>query len=174
MLGKSHDSLNPMDFLTHGPDLLDQCRDLANMLVVRAGTETDPYWNDRAEQVLTVFICYVALTETNPARRNLLTVRAIISSRDAYLATLHVMRVPDSTDLLRRLAESLSWLQEKELNSVLSSVQRHTSWMDSPAVADSIAGSAISIPENCGRLAACQSTLSCRRSGWSPWPLWLG
>ena len=42
--GPGGDALNPFDFLpdASAPDFLDAVRDLANMLVVRQGTETDP------------------------------------------------------------------------------------------------------------------------------------
>lgn len=138
--GPSKDGLNPLDFIDpESPDCLDQCRDLASLLVVRTGQEHDPHWADSAERVLQVFIFYIAVAETDPARRNLLSVRAIVSSRDAYLASLNVMQQMGGT--LKQQADSLSWLSDKELNSVLSTVQRFTAWMDSPTVSASLSKS---------------------------------
>ncbi len=135
--GPSSDGLNPLDFIdAQSPDCLDQCGDLASLLVVRTGQEHDPYWSDAAERVLKVFIYYIAAAETDPERHNLLSVRAIVSSRDTYLACLNVMQ--QMGGLLAQQAGTLSWLADKELNSVLSSVQRHTAWMDSPTVAASL------------------------------------
>jgi type IV secretion system protein VirD4 len=42
-------AFNPLDAIdTDQPEFLDQCKDLANMLVVR-GEEKEPFWNDMAE-----------------------------------------------------------------------------------------------------------------------------
>ena len=130
-------TLNPLDFISvEEPDFLDQCRDLANALVVRLGTEHEPHWNDSAEQVLTAFIAYVCACESNPDERNLQLVRDLVSSRDAYLKTLKVMQqVHGYGGVIKRLGNQLSWLVEKELGSVLTTVQRHTAFLDSPAVA---------------------------------------
>ena len=131
--GTVGDSLNPLDFLDPAsPDLLDACRDIANMIVHRTGTEPDPHWNDSAERCITAFIYFVASCETDLSRRNLLAVRGIIRSRDAYLATLGIMR--QHGGMVKQQADSLSWLQDKELSSTLSVAQRHTAWMDSPPV----------------------------------------
>jgi type IV secretion system protein VirD4 len=135
--GPGGDALNPMEFLppADAPDFLDACRDLANLLVVRQGTEHDPHWNDSAERVLTVFICFIAACERDPAKRNLLSVRKLISGRDAYLATLSVMKtLPGIPDVVKQQGETLSWLADKELNRVLSVTHHHTAWMDGPAV----------------------------------------
>src|SRR5271166_3380088 len=136
--GEGGDAVNPIDFLDpKSPGLFDGCKELASLLVVRKGTETDPHWDDRAEQVLTCFIYLIAAHETDPARRNLLSVRDIVSSRDAYMAIMNVMRtMPDP--VVKELGDSLTWLASDELNSVLSVVQRHIAWMTSPVVADSL------------------------------------
>lgn len=133
--GTTGDSLNPLDYLLKDQaDLYDACRDLANFLVFRTGTEHDPHWNDRAEQLLSICIYFICKCETNPARRNLLAVRSIVRSRDTYLATLNVMAKYGGT--VKDVAESLSWLQGEELDSVMSAVDKHTAWMESPVVAE--------------------------------------
>lgn len=135
--GESRDGLNVLDFLdVNSPDFLDQCRDLANMLVVRTGEEHDPHWNDRAEQVLTAAIVFVKAMEPDPAHCTLLTVRALVSSMDAFLAMVNTMRqIPGFGGVVKRQGDSLTSLKDKELHGVMSTVQRHTAWMDSPAVA---------------------------------------
>ena len=107
--GPGGDALNPIDFLppSTAPDFLD----LANMLVVRQGTEREPHWDDSAERVITVFVYYVAACETDPAKRNLLSVRSIIRSRDVYSACLNVMKQVGGS--VKQQAESLSWLQDR-------------------------------------------------------------
>ncbi len=117
-------------------DFVDQVRDLANLIVHRSASTADPYWEDRAENVLVAMICFVVACERDPARKNLLTVRALVSSREAYTASVAIMRQTQGFDgVVKRQGDSLTWLQDKELSSVLSVVQKHTAWMDSPAVA---------------------------------------
>jgi len=128
-------SFNPLAFIhASAPDFLDHCRDLANMLVVRQGTEPEPFWNDATELVLTAFICFVCACEPDPAERNLQTVRMLVSSRETFNRSLEIMR-QSPNEVVRRLGGQLTWFVDRELGSVLTSVQRHTSWMDSPAVA---------------------------------------
>jgi len=134
--GKSAEGLNPLAFIdSDAPDFLDQCRDLANMLVIRQGSEHDPHWNNAAELVLCAFISFVCACEQNPKARNLQTVRRLVSSRDAYLKAVSVMQQVDGFGgVIKRLGDQLTWFQEKELNSVLTHVQRHTEFLDSPAI----------------------------------------
>lgn len=140
--GSVGDSLNPIDYLEAGsPGLLDNCRGMANMIVHRDGRETDPYWSNKTEQVIGTMIYYVAECETDIKRRNLLTVQAILQSPDAYLATLGIMKRHGGR--LKQLADSLSWSQDKELNSIMSVAQSHTAWMDSPLVATCLSRSTV-------------------------------
>src|SRR5262249_43029707 len=45
------DTFNPMDWIDgQREQMIDECRDLAESLVLRTGEEKDPHWNDRAEQ----------------------------------------------------------------------------------------------------------------------------
>ena len=55
--GPGSDTYNPLDFLDAAdPALLEQCRDVGNQLVLRAGTEPEPHWNDKAENVIGTLI----------------------------------------------------------------------------------------------------------------------
>ena len=134
--GAGGDAENPLDTIDEkAPDFLDQVRALANALVLRSGHESEPHWNDSAENVLTAFITFVAACETDRSKRNLQTVRALVSSRIAYTTSIATMQNTQGFGgVVQRLGHSLSWLAERELASVLSVVQRHTAWMDSPAV----------------------------------------
>lgn len=115
---------------------LDQCKDVAASLVLRTGTEAEPHWPNSAENVIKVVTYFIATCETDPAQRNLLSMRRIVSSRDVYMACLNVMR--QRGGLLAQQANSLKWLDGDELNSVFSTVNQHTAWMDSPATAEAL------------------------------------
>jgi type IV secretion system protein VirD4 len=131
--GPGADTFNPLDLIdANAPDFLDQCRDLANALVVRTGQEHEPHWNDSAELILTSFIAFVAACETSPEHRHLQTVRDLVSSRDKFTKSVAAMQ---QSDVLQRQGHLLNWYQEKELSSIMSTVQRHSAFLDSPAVA---------------------------------------
>lgn len=137
--GPGADSFNPLAFITPGRDFLDQCRDLARLLVVRQGTEHEPFWNDSAELVLTGVIAFVCACEPNPAERSLETVRMLVSDPPKFERCKKWM-LEDDNELIRRLGGQLSWYVERELGGVLSNVGRHTEWADSAAVAACLSG----------------------------------
>jgi type IV secretion system protein VirD4 len=133
--GSGSDTFNPLSCIdAKADDFLDLCRDVANMLVVRQGTEHEPHWNDAAELVLTAFIAFTCACTIDPAKRNLHTVRGLVSSREAFTQAVATMR-KSAVAVVQRLGDTLSWFQDKELSSVLTTVQRHTQFLDSPAIA---------------------------------------
>jgi len=130
-------AFNPLDAIdANQPEFLDQCKDLANMLVVRTGEEKDPHWNDMAEIVLTAFIAYVCACEPNKSKRTLETVRKLVSSPVAFTRSISTMKQTEGFhDVISRHGKLLQWMVDRELGSVMTTVQRHTAWMDSPQVA---------------------------------------
>jgi type IV secretion system protein VirD4 len=45
------DTFNPLDLIDPAsPTALDDCRDIAEALVIRIGEEKDPHWNDSSER----------------------------------------------------------------------------------------------------------------------------
>ena len=141
--GPGSDVFNPLDFIDDkADDFLDQCRDLADMLILRSGKEPDPHWNDSARMVVTAFIAYVCACETNPKKRTMDTVRDLVSSRSTYSIAVGIMQqVNTHGGIVQRLGHSLTWFVEKELGSVLTTVQRQTEFLDSPAVMRNTAAS---------------------------------
>lgn len=141
--GPDSDTLNPFDFIdSKADDFLDACRDLSNMLVVRPGQEKDPHWNDSAELNLTAFTAFTCGYEPNPASRNLSTVRGIASSRQSYAKAVEIMQRTDACQgVIKRHGGLLTWFTGEELGSVLTTFQRHTAFLDSPAVARNTAAS---------------------------------
>jgi type IV secretion system protein VirD4 len=63
-------------------------------------------------------------------------VRHILVSRERYEQAIKVMQASGDAcrGVIAQLGHMLTWFKDKELSSVLSSVQRQTAWMDSPAV----------------------------------------
>lgn len=141
--GPGSDTFNPLDFINDkAADFLDQCRDLADMLITRTGKEAEPYWNDSARTVLTAFIAYVCACEHNPEERNLDTVRDLVSSRHRYARAIECMQqVKTHGGVIERLGHMMTWHVDRELGSVLSNVQRHMEALDSPVMKRNMAAS---------------------------------
>jgi type IV secretion system protein VirD4 len=138
--GPGSDRINPLDFIdAKANDFLDQCRVLADLLIFQSGKEVEPYWNEAARTVLTAFIAFVCACETNPEKRNLDTVRDLLSSRSSYAKALEIMQqVKSHGGVIQRLGHMLTWHVDRELGSVLSNVQRHTEFLDSPVIVRNI------------------------------------
>jgi type IV secretion system protein VirD4 len=136
-------TLNPLDFIDDkADDFLDQCRDFADMLIMRTGKEPDPYWNDAARGVLTAFIAFVCACEDVPEKRTLDTVRDLLSSRHSYAKAMEIMQQVESHGgVIQRLGHMLTWHVDRELGSVLANVQRHTEVFDSIPIARNTASS---------------------------------
>lgn len=141
LCGPGEETLNPLDFISeHDIDFLDACRDLANQIVLRKGTEHEPHWNDTAELMITAIIAYVCACERQ--ERNLVTVRQIlISNQRLALATDAMQRMPTLSGLIAELGHMMSNFAGDELMSILSTVQRHTAFLSSPPVAHSLSRS---------------------------------
>ena len=141
--GPGSDTLNPFDSIDPAADdFLDACRDLAAMLVVRSGQEKDPHWNDSAELNLTAFTAFVCGFEKDRTRRNLQTVRSIASARPKYARAVEIMQQVDACQgVIRQLGGLLTWFTGEEQSSVLTTFQRHTAFLDSPAVIRNIESS---------------------------------
>ena len=142
--GPARDSatLNPCDFIDETSDsFLDDCREVVSQLVVKTGKETDQHWVDSATLVLTAFLAFVCGCEADPTKRNLSTVRAFVASRVAFSNAIHVMQLQTEAcqGVIARLGGMLTWYVDRELGSVLSTCQRFTEFLDSPAVQRNVA-----------------------------------
>lgn len=141
--GPGTDRFNPLDMVDDtAPDFLDQCRDIADMMIMQSGKEPDPYWNDSARGVLTAFIAYVCAEEKNREYRTIDAVRDLLSCRQTYTKSIELMQqVKTHGGVIERLGHSLTWHVDRELGSVLANVQRHTEAFDSPVIAANLASS---------------------------------
>ena len=112
------------------------------MFVVPKGTETDPHWNEWAVVILTAFMSFICGCEPDAGKRNLALLRDIVSSRHVYAEAMQAMQqVEGFGGLIAKFGDLLTWLVDRELGSIMSSVQRHTAWMDGPQIAASLSHS---------------------------------
>ena len=140
--GPGGDTLNAFDFVDHTKDFLDDTRSLSDMQIIRPHDEKEPHWNESACEILTAFSSYVCACEPDRSKRNLSTVRALASSRERYAMAVSIMQQTEGFDgVIERAGSKLTWLAGDELSSILSTFNRHTSYLDSPAVARHVATS---------------------------------
>lgn len=136
------DTFNPMGLIDpRSPFALDDVRDMAAALVVRAGTETEPHWNDAAEMFVGGIAALVQSFD-DPAERTLQNVAAILSDPDRLEQAQAMMRAsPDWGGLLARMGGQLAHFRDEERGSVLTTANRHLKFLSTPAVAESTARS---------------------------------
>ena len=78
------DSFNPIQFISKdSPNAIDECRDLAEQLVIRTGEERDRHWNDSAEMWISATIAAVVF-HSEADYRSLQTVRDVLSNPHAF------------------------------------------------------------------------------------------
>jgi Type IV secretory system Conjugative DNA transfer len=122
------DALEPED-----PEVVSLSGALADMLVVRAGTESDPHWNDSARELLRGLLVYVAGLPSE--RRNMAELRHILTAPEDDLAEILADMLADPSRgqrLVARTAAAHLNRPERERGSVLSTAVRHTTWLDDP------------------------------------------
>lgn len=141
-------AFNPLDTIPReSPGLVDSARAMAEALVIRQGTEPDPYWNDKAVQVITAVLVLV-LIRFEDEDRNLGSVQEIVSDPELLKGSARMLQ--EMGGIPARLGNQLKTLFErvgsgltKEGAGVLSTVTRHLSFLDSDLVAKAVASSTL-------------------------------
>lgn len=136
---------NPLSILTPGsPDAIDDANLLADLLVVRAGTGDDGHWDDEAHALLAGLIYFVG-TSGDENRRTLGRVRELLTLRpeDFEVQVMAAMRAAGG--LAARASARLEQKADRERSGVISSAQRHTHFLDSPAMERVLSGSDVNL-----------------------------
>ena len=141
--GHATHALNWLDTLDpSSPDVVSRAAGLADMLVALEGTEADSHWTDTARELLRGLLVHVA---TLPAgRRTMAELRRIVTAAENdWAATLADMRAdPEAGQCIpARAAAAHLNRAERERASVLSTVVRHTAWLDDPRLCAALARS---------------------------------
>lgn len=132
------DTLNPMDGIDRdSPLAIDDCRDMANALVIRTGEEKDPHWVDSAETWISAMLAVVAYYGQQ-GDRSLQTVRTLLSNPAKMEAIIRLMcESPDVwSGMLARMGYQLTRFKDNELASSLTTVSRFLKFLDTIAVAE--------------------------------------
>lgn len=132
------DSFNPLQFIDKDSSTaLDDCRDLAEALVVRTGQEKEPHWNDSAEVWIAAMTAVVACFAED-GDKSLQAVRALLTNPHKMAAAIKLMCESDAWDgMLSRLGHQLTHFKDKELASTLTTTNRFLRFLDTLAISES-------------------------------------
>jgi type IV secretion system protein VirD4 len=132
------DTFNPLDFIDRdSPTAIDECRDLAEALIIRTGQEHERHWSDSAEAFLTAFIALV-VRYGEPNDRSLQTVRTLLTNPQKMEMAIKLMCSSDAWDgMLARMGGQLTQYKDKELGGVLTTTNRFVRFLDTLAIAAS-------------------------------------
>jgi type IV secretion system protein VirD4 len=132
------DTFNPLDGIdAANPLALDECRDLAEALVLRTGQEKEPHWLDSAEIWIAAMVAAV-VHYAESGDRSLQAVRALLTDPQKMDAAIKLMCQSDAWEgMLARLGHQLTHFRDKELGSTLTSTNRFLRFLDTVAIAES-------------------------------------
>lgn len=131
------DTFNPLDFIDkESRHALDDCRDLAEALVVRTGQEKEPHWADSAEVWIAAMVATVAAF-AGPGDKSLQSVRSLLTNPVKMQEAIKLMCESDLWEgMLARLGHQLTHFKDKELSSTLTTTNRFLRFLDTIAISD--------------------------------------
>jgi type IV secretion system protein VirD4 len=150
MVTKEPDCFNPLDMIkADSPQAIDACRNLAEELVTTTGLEHDSHWNDVSKQRIAAMAAVVVrFGETGD--RSLQTVRTLLTHTAKMQAAIKLMCASDAWGgMLSRIGHQLTDVNEKELASVLSTINRHLTFLDTLTIAASTSRSTFDPADLC-------------------------
>jgi type IV secretion system protein VirD4 len=132
------DTFNPLDQIEAGnPLAIDDCRSLAEALVIRTGEEKDPHWSDSAELWISSMALVVA-QYGEPGNRSLQTIRTLLTDPTKMEAVIKMMCGSDACGgMMARMGNQLTFFKDKERASVLTTTNRFLRNLDTLAIAES-------------------------------------
>lgn len=147
---KTPDSFNPLDRIDAGsPLLINDCRSLANALVIRTGEEKDPHWADSAELWIGAMAITAALYGADDDR-SLQTVRTLLTNPHKMAAVIDLLcKSTACGGMASRIGYQLTNYKDKELSSVLTTTNRFMNFLDTLAVAESTRTSSFNPDDLC-------------------------
>lgn len=153
-------ALNVLDHITaNNPNHVDDARALADAMVIPSGGE-NTHWDNAARNFLTAILLYVALSPKEKDNRSLLRVRELVSMTWAMPKSYTGPKRPTLSEVLFGLLDSdlgdgavkrgvsaLLNREDKERSGIISSIDRDTSWIDSPQMKKVLQGKGLDLHE---------------------------
>lgn len=139
--GQGTRSLNLLDRLTpDNPSLIDDARALGEAMILPSGGDT--HWDNTARNLAAALLLYIALDPHEADTRHLLRLRELVTlpwqaaaddeSLENLLIFLQSSAIANGT--VRRAANAMLGRSDKERQSILSTLERDTAWLESPQV----------------------------------------
>ncbi|MBL9170336.1 MAG: type IV secretory system conjugative DNA transfer family protein [Verrucomicrobiales bacterium] len=138
-----HASFNPIAVLQDPETMVENAGLIADGLVSQR-SQNDPHWDESAVNLLEGLILHVATFPSYEDKRHLITVRRLLKrgvtmpgekSLRGLEGLLCEMAGNEALDgLIQDFAVSLAGKTEKELDSIISTAERHTKFLDYPAM----------------------------------------
>jgi type IV secretion system protein VirD4 len=96
LVSQKPDTFNPLDFIDReSPTAIDECRDLAEALVIRTGQEKEPHWTDSAEAWIGAIIALV-VQYAEFGDRSVQTVRSVLTDPAKLELAIKLMCASDA------------------------------------------------------------------------------
>lgn len=147
--GEIKGNFNPLDLIdTSSENFADEAKILADLLVLRTGTEKDPHWDDKSRAILSGLLMYVAFTAPKN-KRHLGEVRDLVMAPEKKWGEL-IQKMSTSTQadgLIARTAVMIERMAGEERMSVFSAMERHTEFLDSRPVVRSLSESSFNLQD---------------------------
>jgi type IV secretion system protein VirD4 len=133
---------NPLDWLGQDAEnATENAMILAESIVPRRDSKSDPFWDEEARSLLVGLMLHVARHPDEHEDRTLDRVREIVVSGEEALTKVLAAMIQGDDDVAASTAERTICKEEKLRSNVLASLQSHTHFLDSPAVAKSLSRS---------------------------------
>jgi type IV secretion system protein VirD4 len=153
-------TLNVLEQITtDNPNYVDDARALADAMIIPSGGE-NTHWDNAARNFLTAILLYVALSPKEAGNRDLIRVRDLVSMTWAMPKAYTGPKRPTLSAILFELIESdlaggavkrgISSLfnrEDKERSGIISSIDRDTSWIDSPQMQKVLRGTSLDMKQ---------------------------
>ncbi|HVT16575.1 MAG TPA: type IV secretory system conjugative DNA transfer family protein [Thermoanaerobaculia bacterium] len=136
LAGDDTDAFNPLDLIDPDSELCDaDAAALAHLLVLPSTEGDSAFWDDEAAALLSGLILFVAATQP-AAHRHLGTVRDHLTrGPEDWQSLLRDMAACGRAHgLIARAANRLAQKADRERSGVVSTAQRHSHFLDSPAI----------------------------------------
>ena len=130
---------NPLDWLSpKDENISENAMILADALIPQRASTLEPFWDDEAKALLMGLLLHVALDEQEKGRRNLGRVRDIICLSNDDFKDVLIRMLKSSNPIVASTASRTITKEEKLRSNVLSSLQAHTHFLDSPRIRESL------------------------------------
>ena len=127
--GANSDTLNPLELVDkNDPEAIDVAALLAELIVKPALSNADPFWDDRARQLVTALCLHVAISRP-PVLRNLSEVRYLLNQgKEDLKFTIKEMQKSPNADV-NQAASIINNPADKTVSSILSTAQNQVDFV---------------------------------------------